>query len=259
MKKTILLSVAAIMTVMATSCDNKQKTEATDFITAVSQKDTAKINQAISPRTGAWEGVSFASVSPENMKIEEQGEGQYKVTLGDSAYFVFTETQQGGYKVDKVKNIFISNKDIVSQTLTKGDLPNDYDDIDAMNAVQKLKAAEVAEALQKERDEEVAAKIRKLYSKYVFGMGDFSSEANKLCTTKMLSKLKAADEFGNGNYAMNALIGGAQDFDETDGVTSVSSIGDGWYLVKYRIVGTTAKIKIKAVEDGGDVFLDDYK
>jgi len=95
MKKTTILCSAALLLAFA-SCSESGRKSAADFASAVGLKDTVKINSVLQPRQAVWDSIAFAAINADSLTIEEVSQKQYKATVNDSAYFVFTEQDGDG-------------------------------------------------------------------------------------------------------------------------------------------------------------------
>lgn len=262
MRKNILF-IATIALLALASCGKKAEM-ARDFASAVNQKDTLKLNSALQPRKAAWDVATFANINLDGIEVEEIGENKYKAVINDTTYFVLTALEEQGYKVDTVKNIFTLDRALLDSVRRSGILPAQFDDIDAMAAVHKLKTSMASEANAKAeqaaKDALIEKRIRELYTKVVFdGYADIERVAGKFFTPKMMKKLAAAYEYEDGGYAVWELRTDAQDGTGPSRVTSVTPLGDGWYLVKFLDMGFNGTKKLKAVEKNGTVLFDDYK
>lgn len=113
--------------------------------------------------------------------------------------------------------------------------------------VQESAVAEEAPAAEDNfaAQEKVA---RELYTKCVFGSS--TSTLKKLCTQSMLSKLKAANEYDDGGYAVWTLRTGVQDGDGPSKVTSITPDGEDAVIVKYKDMGTPGSTRLLFVREG---------
>lgn len=91
---------------------------------------------------------------------------------------------------------------------------------------------------------------RELYSKCVLNFNPSNSTLKKLCTSSFLSKLKAANEYDDGGYAVWVLRTGNQDGDGASKVTSVTADGDDAVIVKYKDMGATGATRLIFVKEG---------
>lgn len=242
MKKLSILCLATLLLALV-SCGEAGKESARDFVSAVGLKDTLKLNNVLGERKVVWDGVSFAAINADSLKIEKIGEKQYKATADNATYFVFTELDRG-YRVDTVKNVFRCDTKLVEAALADSLLTQPYDDIDAMVAVQKEKAkqAEAAKA-QQAFDEEVIKELKDFYNTILYSYGDPTPTIEKKCTKNMKRKLAAAYGYEDGGYAMWELRSGAQDGDGGSQVNDVTALGDGWYEVDFLDMGEHCKKK----------------
>lgn len=258
MRRTIIFILFIPIFSIFVSCKDEGQRMADDFIEALNNKDTAKINDALLPRHAIWKDVIFADFSKNDVKIEEVSGNRYKASIDDSTYFILAKNDKG-YKIEEVKNVFIVPANLLHNVNKSDYIKNGCDDIEILAAVNKVRCEMEKQEAQLALDEETEKKIRALYDNYIFGGREFDADADKFCTPKMLKKLAAAYDYEGGGYAVWELRTGAQDGDGGSQVNDVTPLGDGWYEVDFLDMGMHGKKKIKAVKQNGKILFDDYK
>lgn len=89
---------------------------------------------------------------------------------------------------------------------------------------------------------------RELYKACVFGGN--TGKLKKLCTPAMLKRLRNANEYDDGGYAVWCLRTEAQDGDGPSKVVSVTPDGDDAVIVKYKDMGHSGSTRLVFVLDG---------
>lgn len=254
MKTYKFTSILALLCCMALtlSCTGKGEKAAGDFITAVNQRDTAKLSQVIAPHHGYWADVTLADVNPEGLKCEKAGDNAYRIQAGQASFMLTLTDGEPGYQIISAQGVFVADKQDADSAVARGLLAHDHDDLAAMKAVHLYK-------VQKQKDELAIKALKQIYEKAVltFAQGNFDPE--KYFTPRLTAKLKAANEYDDGGLALWELRTGAQDGDGPSKVLSIAPAGDDWYVVKYLDMGLAGETKLKAVFHGSQVQFDDYK
>lgn len=162
--KKVFLFLTLLVTILS-SCKDEGQSIAETIVEAINQKDTLKLNNALLPRQVIWDDVTFAEVGKDKVKIEQLKDNQYKAFVNDSTFFIFTTTENDGYKINTVKNFFILSDDMLQKAKRADYLTDDYDDVDAIIAIGKIRAELYAQEAKLAFDEKVSEMIRSLYEK----------------------------------------------------------------------------------------------
>lgn len=134
MKKSFLSIVALCALVLTFASCEKNKEEkafAMKFAEAINQKDTARIDSMMGTKgVFTWGETQIATVNLDSLKLEETGEHQYKVTLGDGKSFSMagSMTDTKSFHITQPKNLFTCDKTLREALVKRGEIAADADD-----------------------------------------------------------------------------------------------------------------------------------
>lgn len=269
MKKDSFLLIILALALAFTSCKDAGKELARTFVAAVNAQDSTRLKEMLQPRQLPWDSLAYVQINEDSLTVTETGENCYSATVGASAYFIFTDLGDGKIRVDKVKNLILSDSALLAQALQSGMLATDYDDVDAARATHRVRieneARAQAAAARAARDARIIQKIKTLYVKYALTRDAIAFEqvASNFCTPRMQQKLRDAYEYDvepgeTPPFALWALTNAPQDGAGASRFISATAQADGWFEVKYEDMGYPGTTRVKAVEQNGRILLDDF-
>lgn len=127
---------------------------------------------------------------------------------------------------------------------------------------QSMKYKETTETMSVKEVNMVNAFLQELYDRYVFGNDGLCNfeDIVEHFSPKILTKLRNEFEYDGGGYAVWLFRTGIQDGpEEKSKIISISTEGDGWYIVFFSDMGikSSCRFKVKIVK--GKVFVCDFE
>lgn len=140
-----------------------------------------------------------------------------------------------------------------ADSLAQADSIAKADSVAKADSIAKAKA----KAANEVDDAEAIAFVTDMFNRQKFESNSF---LNANCTSKMLSKLRAQNEYDDGGYATWLFRSEAQDGpSNVTKIISVTPQGNGWYKYSFYDMGVKGTNKIKLVKKGGSLKIDDVK